>query len=110
MPQHFQTNTGSGECGHRWSNWTDVCKTMGCQSVPAPVWAHPSDGAIESVRINTTAVAGHKTPVLDYTSFPCDAHLFHSRSGGCGCSHCCHTPMLWDPMLLLTAEAIRHAC
>lgn len=108
LPQHFPTNKGTGHYGDRWKNWTKVSKQIGCQPLPNE-WNHPSDGAMESVRNNSTKIS--KQPMLDFTTILHNASHYHSRRGSGGdCSHYCYSPLLWGPMLHLTAEVIRQAC
>jgi hypothetical protein len=105
LPQHFPTHTGTGQYGDRWENYTKV----GCVQLPK-AWSHPSDQALEAVRFLSTKNHDQKPPLLDYTSIFQNSHQFHSMGKKSDCSHYCYSPRLWSPLLLVTAEAIQHAC
>ncbi|CAB9529130.1 expressed unknown protein [Seminavis robusta] len=101
MPQHFASKTGGGE----WGDRVPTFGSYGCVPLNR-TWHHPSDQALARIQREFN----HSTATLDFTSILQDAHEFHSRRKGADCSHMCYSPLIWNPILHVTAQAIQQSC
>ncbi|CAB9508259.1 expressed unknown protein [Seminavis robusta] len=104
LPQHFASKTGGGEWGDRLKDYGPY----GCVALNR-TWTHPSDKALARIQ-NELFNASRSIPTLDFTSILEDAHAFYSRRKGVDCTHMCYSPLIWDPILHVTAHAIEQSC